>query len=309
VIREMKKSKRDKLFFTSLIPFSISLLSMLLLLISLLFFNSMESLSAHGLSLFVKTVWDPENGVYGVLGPILGTIITSLISVSVSLILSFSLAITIAEYLEGYLKKIVSSIVEFMGGLPTIIYAVWASKYLVPFLKNNIMEPLHASLPFIPLFSCRPVTGFSIFAAGVALGISTVPYVAAIILEAYENIPLIYKEACYGIGATKYEAIKTLLSLAKPAIIAALILGFARSLGETTIVALTIGNSMTLTPCLFSPGYTVSALVASQFANAFLYQHAESVLYASMLVTTLISIILSLYASKLIIDWRSRVVV
>jgi phosphate transport system permease protein len=302
------KSKRDKLLFMSLIPFSISLLSMLLLLISISLFNSIESLSAYGLSLFAKTVWDPENGVYGVLGPILGTLITSLISVSVSLVFSLSFAITIAEYLKGYSKKIISSIAEFMGGLPTIIYAVWASEYLVPFLKNNIMEPLHALLPFIPLFSCRPITGFSTFVAGVALGISTVPYVASIILEAYENIPLTYREACYGIGATKYEAIKILLSLTKPAIIAALILGFARSLGETTIVAFTVGNSMTLTPCLFAPGYTVSALVASQFANAFLYHHAESVLYASMLVTTLISIILSLYASKLIIDWRSRVV-
>jgi phosphate transport system permease protein len=282
---------------------------MLLFLISILLFDSIESLSAYGLSLFAKTVWDPENGVYGVLGPILGTLTTSLISVSVSLVLSLSLAITIAEYLKGYSKKIISSIVEFMGGLPTIIYAVWASEYLVPFLKNNVMKPLHTSLPFIPLFSCRPITGFSTFAAGVALGISTVPYVASIILEAYENIPLIYREACCGIGATKYETVKILLSLTKPAIIAALILGFARSLGETTIVALTIGNSMTLTPCLFAPSYTVSALVASQFANAFLYQHAESVLYASMLVTTSISIILSLYASKLIVDWRSRVVV
>jgi len=309
VIQSMIKSKRDKLFFLSLTPFAISLLSILLLLVYVLFLKSIESLSAYGLALFTKTIWDPENGVYGVLGPILGTIVTSLISITTSLVFSIPLTITIAEYLKGYLKKIVSSIVEFMGGLPTIVYAVWASRYLVPLLKSYVMDPLHTSLPFIPLFSCRPTTGYSTFAAGIALGISTVPYVTSIVLEAYENIPVIYREACYGVGSTKYEAIKILLSLSRPAIVAAVILGFARSLGETTIVAVTIGNSMTLTPCLFAPSYTVSALVASQFANAFLYRYAESVLYVSMLITTLFSILLSLYASKLIIEWRSRIVV
>jgi len=61
--------------------------------------------------------------------------------------------------------------------------------------------------------------------------------------------------------------------------------------------------------CLFSPSYTVSALIASQFANAYLYPYAESVLYAGMLILVIISILLSLYGSTTIIRWRSRVIV
>jgi phosphate transport system permease protein len=302
-------TRKDKLFFISLLPLSSSLLTILVLSIATVALKSLDSLQTFGLNLLISSTWNPERGVYGFLAPLIGSVTTSILAVITALFLSLPLTIVIAEYLRGIVKNVVSSIVELMGGMPTIIYAVWASQYLVPFLKEFIMEPLHNVFKFIPLFSCRPITGFSIFASGISIGISIVPYVTAIILEAYQSIPLAYREACYGIGATRYESIKIMLSLARPAIVAALILGFARSLGETTIAAVTVGNSMYLSSCLFAPGYTVSALIASQFANAHLYPYAESVLYASILFVMMISIALSFYGSSTIIRWRSRIVV
>jgi phosphate transport system permease protein len=302
-------TRKDKLFFISLLPLSSSLLTILVLSIATVALKSLDSLQTFGLNLLISSTWNPERGVYGFLAPLVGSVTTSILAVITALFLSLPLTIIIAEYLRGIVKNVVSSIVELMGGMPTIIYAVWASQYLVPFLKEFIMEPLHNVFKFIPLFSCRPITGFSIFASGISIGISIVPYVTAIILEAYQSIPLAYREACYGIGATRYESIKIMLSLARPAIVAALILGFARSLGETTIAAVTVGNSMYLSSCLFAPGYTVSALIASQFANAHLYPYAESVLYASILFVMMISIALSFYGSSTIIRWRSRIVV
>jgi phosphate transport system permease protein len=302
-------TRKDKLFFISLLPLSSSLLTILVLSIATVALKSLDSLQTFGLNLLISSTWNPEIGVYGFLAPLIGSVTTSILAVITALFLSLPLTIIIAEYLRGIVKNVVSSIVELVGGMPTIIYAVWASQYLVPLLKEFIMEPLHNVFKFIPLFSCRPITGFSIFASGISIGISIVPYVTAIILEAYQSIPLAYREACYGIGATRYESIKIMLSLARPAIVAALILGFARSLGETTIAAVTVGNSMYLSSCLFAPGYTVSALIASQFANAHLYPYAESVLYASILFVMMISIALSFYGSSTIIRWRSRIVV
>jgi phosphate transport system permease protein len=302
-------TRKDKLFFISLLPLSSSLLTILVLSIATVALKSLDSLQTFGLNLLISSTWNPEIGVYGFLAPLVGSVTTSILAVITALFLSLPLTIIIAEYLRGIVKNVVSSIVELVGGMPTIIYAVWASQYLVPFLKEFIMEPLHNVFKFIPLFSCRPITGFSIFASGISIGISIVPYVTAIILEAYQSIPLAYREACCGIGATRYESIKIMLSLARPAIVAALILGFARSLGETTIAAVTVGNSMYLSSCLFAPGYTVSALIASQFANAHLYPYAESVLYASILFVMMISIALSFYGSSIIIRWRSRIVV
>uniref|UniRef100_A0A7C2ZPX7 Phosphate ABC transporter permease subunit PstC n=1 Tax=Ignisphaera aggregans TaxID=334771 RepID=A0A7C2ZPX7_9CREN len=293
----------------SLLPFSLSLLAILIISIIVIMQRSLEALQVFGYRLFISSTWNPEIGVYGLLAPLVGSIVTSLLAVFFALVFSLPLTITITEHLRGISKKIVTSIVELMGGIPTIVYAVWASQYLVPFLKTFIMEPLHRMFSFIPLFSCRPATGFSVLSAGFAIGISIIPYVTALMIEAYHSIPIAYKEACYGIGATRYETIRIMLSLSRPAILAALILGLARSLGETTIAVATVGNSMYLSACLFAPSYTVPALIASQFANAHLYAHAESVLYTSILVVMLISVMLSFYASTILIRWRSRIVV
>ncbi|MEM3926846.1 MAG: phosphate ABC transporter permease subunit PstC [Desulfurococcaceae archaeon] len=305
----MHLSRKDKVFFLSLIPFSVILLGILIVAVITISSNSIESIRVFGLKLLVSNIWDPENGRYGLLAPIVGSIVTSTLAVLTALVLSLPLSILIAEYLHGSIRNMFSSIVELMGGLPTIIYAIWASTYLAPILKNHIMDPLHMYLSIIPLFSCKPITGFTVFTAGISIGISIVPYVTAMVLEAYQSIPSIYKEACLGIGATKYESVKIMISLARPAILASLILGFARSLGETTIAVATIGNSMYLSACVFSPGYTVSALIASQFANAYLYEYAESVLYLSALTVLLIAIVLSFIGLSIIIKWRGKIVV
>ncbi|MEM0027300.1 MAG: phosphate ABC transporter permease subunit PstC [Ignisphaera sp.] len=305
----MRISRKDMLFFLTLIPFSISLLAILAIAILVLISRSFDALNTFGYSLFTTSVWDPEHGRYGLLAPIIGSITTSILATATALIFSVPLAILLAEYLHDLVRDVLSSIVELMSGVPTIIYAMWASMYLAPILKTYVMDPLSMYISFIPIFSCKPVTAFTLFSAGISIGISITPYVTAMIFESYESIPITYKEACLGIGATRYETIKVLLSLAKPAIIASVILGFARALGETTIAVTTIGNSMYLGSCIFSPGYTVSALIASQFSNAYLYRYAESVLYTSALVVLVIAIILSFIGLSLMSRWRRRVVV
>lgn len=302
-------SKRDKILFYLLLPPATTLLCFLVLTILVISSISLDSIQIFGIKLFISNIWNPEHEEYGLIAPIIGSISTSIIAILTAFSLAMPLSIFIAEYLYGFTKKVFSSIIEVMGGLPTILYAMWASTYLVPVLKNYVMEILYSQSSFIPLFSCKPITGFSVFAAGVSIGISIVPYVVAMISEAYQSIPFAYKEACYGIGATRYETIKMLVSIAKPAILASLILGFARSLGETTIAVATVGNSMYLSSCIFAPSYTVSALIASQFANAYLYRYAGSVLYVGALVILAISILLSFLGLTIIIKWRTRLVV
>ncbi|MEL9939691.1 MAG: phosphate ABC transporter permease subunit PstC [Ignisphaera sp.] len=305
----MKASRKDMLFFLTLTPFSISLLAILVIAILILISRSFEAFNAFGLSLFTSSIWDPEHSRYGLLAPIVGSITTSILATVTALVFSVPLAILLAEYVHDLVRDILSSIVELMSGVPTIIYAMWASMYLAPILKTYVMDPLSIYLSFIPIFSCKPITAFTIFTAGISIGISITPYVTAMIFESYESIPTTYREACLGIGATRYETVKVLLSLAKPAVIASIILGFARALGETTIAVTTIGNSMYLGSCIFSPGYTVSALIASQFGNAYLYRYAESVLYSSALVVLVVAIILSFIGLSLMSRWRRRVVV
>lgn len=305
----MPKYSHDKIFLISFLPTAIVVSSILVIFFTALLRYSYEAINVFGLKLFVESVWNPQKEIYGIAAPIIGTFIASSIAVIVSLFFSIPLSILVLEFLRGKARDVLSSMVELMGGIPTIVYAVWSLNYLTPFLKIYVMEPLHSYLGFLPFFSCKPVVGLSIFTAGIAIGVSLTPYMTSIIIESYKLIPSMYREACLGIGATRYETTKILLSLAKPAIIAAAILGFARAAGETTIAVATVGNTMSLSSCLFAPGSTVSALIASQYENAGLYVYAESVLYTSALVTLTATLILSFIGLRILDRWRVKIVV
>ncbi|MEM1720026.1 MAG: phosphate ABC transporter permease subunit PstC [Desulfurococcaceae archaeon] len=305
----MSWSRTDKLFFISLLPSAIIVTGLLGLFLFVVLIHSWDSILAYGARLFVESVWNPEKELYGILSPIIGTLLTSLIATCTALVFSVSLSIFVVEYLNKRVQNIFVPIIELMGGVPTIVYAIWALHYLVPFMKASIMEPLHKYLGFIPLFSCQPTTGFSILIAGIAIGIPLIPYTTSIIVESYKLVPLTYKEACFGIGATKYELVKVMLAIIKPAIIASAILSFARASGETTIAVTTVGNAMSTSVCIIGPGYTVPALLASQYANANLYQYAESVLYAAALTILLLTLVLSFIGLRILEKWRVRIVV
>lgn len=305
----MNKGRSDRILFLSLAPFSFILVGLMALFLFVLVNRSWESLAVFDGSILTRNLWDPENEGYGVLGPLLGTLITSGIATIIALALSIPLSIFIVDFLKGPLREVFASVIEMMGGMPTIIYAIWAMWYFAPVIKEALLDPLHQYLGFIPLFSCTPLAGFSVLTAGIVIGISLVPYSTAIISESYRMLPATYREACLGIGATRYEATRILMSLLKPAIIASALLSFARGAGETTIAVATVGNAMSLGTCIIGPGYTISALIASQYANAGLYRYAESVLYFGALVVLAITLLASLAGLVLLEKWRVRVVV
>lgn len=308
MIKAFFKSHNDKFFLLMLLPISFVIIGLLIIILSLISSKAAEALKVYGPYLYIASVWDPENELYGIFPPIVGTLVTSAIAVTIALLFAFSLTILMSEYLSGLLRVMMSTIVEFMSGLPTVIYALWGTQYVSIVLRDYLMIPLNTYLGFIPLFSCRPISGYSILTAGVVIGLSLIPYITALINEAYSLIPITYKEACLGIGATKYESIKILMGLCKPAIIAAVLLGFARAMGETTIAAALVGNSMNVSACIFNPGYTVAALIASQYANAQLYSYAEVVLYAAALVVMALALILGLVGLNLMLRWRVKVI-
>lgn len=305
----MTWSRSDRLFFITLIPSSVLVVGLLLVFLLVVTSKSYESLSVYGLGLFTTSAWHADLEVYGVLSPILGTFLTSTVSTLVAMALSTPLAIFIAEYLGGRIRDLFASLVEMMSGVPTVVYAVWALDYLAPFMKEAVLDPLHRYLWFIPLFSCKPVTGFSMLTAGVAIGLSITPYTTSVVLESYRLIPQTYREACFGIGMTRHKLVETMLSMSSPALLAVAILGFARASGETTIAATVVGNAMTTGLCLIGPGYTIPALIASQYANANLYRYAESALYAAASVILVASLVTSFAGLKVLERWRVRVVV
>ncbi|AFN03801.1 phosphate ABC transporter permease subunit PstC [Pyrococcus furiosus DSM 3638] len=277
----------------------------------LYFTNALPALHKYGLDLYLKNVWkaaeEPSKEVYGIAAAIWGSIYTSIIAIIIALPLSVAYAIFIVDYAPKKLKNFFTILSDIMAGLPTIIYGIWGAFFLVPFLRDLVMKPLYRYLSFLPFFSYPPVGGYSYFSAGVLLAIMITPFASAIIREAYNMVPLTYKEAIYSLGATRYEATKILLGYIKPAIISGTILAFGRAIGETVAVSLVIGNTFNITLALFAPGYTISSLIANQFGNAFIYEYMTPVLFAAGLTLFVIGLVVNVIGLKILKRWEESV--
>ncbi len=304
-------SKSDKLLFYSTLPLIGGVLGILLILSLMVLTQSWPSFQRFGLTLFTTSAWspsdDPQREFYGLSAPIISSLYVSALSVLMSVPVSICLTLTMIEILPKHLGTPLRYVTEVMGGLPTVIYGLWGSTTLAPFLRDQVMEPLHTYLGFIPLFSCRPFTGHSILVASMTLAVATIPYVTALLIEGYYLIPSKYREGAYSLGATDYEAYKIMIGILKPYIVAASLLGFSRALGETTIVALTVGNSMRFSICFFDPAHTIPSLIANQFESAGLYEYALPALFAGALALLLISLVASYAGIRLMYGWRERV--
>ncbi len=277
-VKTVKERDRFKIF---LLPFCSLVFGIFLLMLFVYFSASFPIFEHEGVKIYTTNVWNPNKELYGVLSAIYGSVYTSILAVLIALPLSISFAVFVIDYAPRRIKEPLIVATDVMAGLPTIIYGIWGAFVLVPILRKYVMLPLYEHLSFIPLFSFKPVTGYSYLSAGVLLGIMVTPFASAIIREAYRAIPFMYREAIYSLGATRYEATKVLIGYIRPAIIAGILLAFGRAIGETVAVSLVIGNTFSISPSLFSPGYTIASLIANQFGNAFIYKYMVPALFAA----------------------------
>ncbi len=288
--------REDRLYYYSLVPFAYIILGALALLLAAIIWKSAPALEEYGISLFVTNKWKPLEdrlGEYGLLAAIYGTLASTVIAVALALPLSLSLVVAVEELVPGRIREALVFMSDVAAGLPTVVFGLWGIDVLVPFLRDHVMSPLHERLGFIPLFSCRPLSGASLLAAGILLAFMITPFMFALVREAYRMIPAHLREAAVSVSAAWYQYVKLMLGMIKPAIVAALLLGFGRAAGETVAVSLVVGNSFSLTACLFAPAYTISALIANQFGNAAYYPLMPEVLFAGGLLLLLIGLALN----------------
>ncbi len=283
--------------------YSLALPSLLIVMILVLLFLSQLGLATpilvvQGFSTYIDTTWRPARNPppeawYGLLPAIWGTLVSSIIAVVLALVFTIALVVFMEEVAPRRFREILSTIVDLMAGLPTVLYGVWGLAFLGPLLYKYVMNPLHSYLSIIPLFSCEPLSGATVFTAGVLLSIMITPFMTALIQESYRSIPYTLKEAAWSLGMTRYEYVKLNLSMISPSIISALLLGFGRASSETAAVTLVVGNAVNIGLCIFTPAYTISSLIANQFSEATDYPYMINALFAGGLILLIIGLVIN----------------
>jgi phosphate transport system permease protein len=259
-----------------------------------------------GFSFITGRVWAPTAGKFGALSFIFGTAVTAVIA----LLLGGPIGVLIALYLSDVaprrLRVPLGYLVDVLAMVPSVIYGLWGVFVLVPFLTNHVWQPLSHPLSFIPLFS-NFTSGRDFATAGVILAIMIIPIVSAICREVFLTVPVELKEAAFALGATRWEMLRVaVLPRSRAGIIAAVMLGFGRAVGETIAVAYLIGGAPRITAHLFQPGWTIASVIADQFNEAASLPQFKAALIALGVVLFAITLLINVVARLVIARGASK---
>ena len=230
--------------------------------------QALPAMLQQGLGFVTGTTWDVTREEFGVLPEIWGTLYSSLLALVLGGVFGIAIAIFLTQdFIHAKLAMVFRTVVELLAAIPSVVYGLWGIYVLIPLLRP-VSDWLHEQFGFIPLFGTE-LSGPGLAPAALVLAIMILPTVAAISVDAFRRIPYKVKEAAYGMGATRWEAIlKVMLPTASSGLLAALVLGFGRALGETMALAMLIGNSNQINLSLFAPANTLASLLASNFPEA-----------------------------------------
>ena len=233
----------------------------LLLLIAIgigLFFKSRLILSEHSLwELLSGSAWKPLSGEFGFLPFIVGTLFVTALSIAIALPISLLLAIFLTEYASSWVKRIVFPIFDILAGIPSVVYGVWGTLIIVPWIADKLGPR------FVDYTS-----GYTVLASGIVLGIMILPILVSLLIEIFTIVPQDYREASASLGATKWQTCtKVILRKAMPGIVAAVVLSISKAFGETIAVLMVCGNYAAIPRSLFDPCYPLPALIANNYGE------------------------------------------
>jgi phosphate transport system permease protein len=258
-----------------------------------------------GFKFLYTTTWDPVFENFGALPFIFGTLVTSFVALLIAIPIGLGAAIYLAEYSHGWVRRIIATMIDLLAAIPSVIYGLWGIFVLVPVMRTNIQPFLGKYLGFLPFFQ-GPKYGIGILAASIILAIMIVPFIISVTREVILAVPNVYREAAYAVGATRWEAIRTVvLSYGKAGIMGGVILALGRAIGETMAVTMIIGNNVKISASLFSPGYTLASVIANEFSEATSDLYLAALIEIG-LVLFLVSIVVNVIARILIWSMNSN---
>jgi len=276
----------------------------------LLWIDSSQARSAFGLGFLAPTSnasWDPVNGNFQAWPFIYGTLLTSLISLVLAVPISLGVGVFLAELCPSWLRIPLGWLFELLAAIPSVVFGLWGIFVFLPAVVSPVGNFLASTLGGVPILSTlfhgpMPTSGASLLAGALVLAIMITPTISAIIRDVFLAIPENQREASLALGSTRWETIwKVLIPNGLSGILGGVILGLGRALGETMAVTMVIGNSIGGSLSLLNPGYTMSSIIANEFAEAVTALHTQALIEVG-LVLFVMTLLLNLLARLLV--WR-----
>jgi phosphate transport system permease protein len=285
--------------------FAASVVLITLLLVFELWQGSVLSRHKFGFSFFRTSVWDPIFDQFGALPFIYGTLVTAAVSLFIAVPLGIGAAIFLAELAPARLSDALEFFIDLLAAVPSVIYGLLGVFIVVPLMRDFLQPALKNSLGFLPIFQ-GPAYGFGFLTAGIVLAIMVIPYIISVSREVLLSVPRDQREAALSLGSTRWEATwKVVVPFARGGIMGSIFLALARALGETMAVTMVIGNNPVVSASLFSPGYSIAAIIANELTEATSNLHYQSLIELG-LVLFILTFVLNGLARLLIVATSHR---
>lgn len=234
--------------------------------------------------------WHPTAGVFGIFPMIIGTFAVTILAMLLGVPLGVATAVFMAEFAPSKICRIIRPAVELLAGIPSVVYGLFG----MVIINDLIMK---AERTYLAEF-LKPEyqRGYSVLSAAIILAIMILPTVINISEDAIRSVPKEYKEASLALGATEWQTIyKVLIPSAGSGIIAAVVLGMGRALGETMAVIMVAGNTVAVPESIFAPVRTLTGNIAIEMGYA-AGDHVNA-LFATGIVLFIIIMVLNIAAT------------
>lgn len=289
----------DEIALLTTLACAIAILVIVGLIVAELWMNSQPTVKTFGWHFLTSSTWNPNADKFGALPFIYGTCITSALALLIAIPLGIAAAIFLAEMAPPKLSNLLTFLIELLAAVPSVIYGLLGIFILVPIIRDYLVPVLVKFFGYLPIFQ-GDFFGVSFLSAGLVISVMVVPFIISVSREVLLAVPVEQREAALAVGATKWETTwQIVLPNASTGIIGSVFLALARALGETMAVTMVIGNTPKIAASLFSPGYSIAAVIANEFAEA----------SGSLYISSLIFLGLVLFGLTIVINAVARVLI
>lgn len=272
--------RKEKLIRLSLLMIAFSAVSILLIITIFIFGEGMPVMVKYGLRKFLFGLdWFPLERSYGLLPMIIGSLMVTGGALVIGVPFGLACAVVLTEFSSKRLRRFLKPIIELLAGIPSVVYGFIGVVILIPFIRDHLGGP-----------------GFSVLASSVILGIMILPTIISISIDSLEAVPRTYREGSIALGATRWQTTRMVMfPAAKSGIIASIILGMGRAIGETMAVIMVAGNAATIPRSLLDPVRTLTSNIALELGYA-AGEHRQA-LFATGVILFVIIMILNTIAN------------
>jgi phosphate transport system permease protein len=307
----MKRRTRELIFGRSFLMATIIPLLLLVAIVAALWLRTRPIFEVASFwDLLSGVTWRPQQKEFGFYPFIVGTFWVTVVAMLLAVPICLLSAIYLSEYAHASTRAFMKPLLDLLAAIPSVVYGVWGVILIVPWVQNQIAPAFNKWLGFIPLLKSTNPTGFGILSGSIVLAVMVAPFIIAITYEVLQAVPRGLREASLAIGSTNWETIKyAVLPQTRSGILAGIVLGSSRALGETMAVLMVVGNVVRIPSSIFDPAYPLTALIANNYGEMLsipLYDAALMGASLILLILVLVFNILSTLALHRIIARTSR---